>query len=384
MKNLFYLLFLALDISVNAQVAINTDGSLPDNSALLDVNSTSKGMLVPRMTAAQRDAIVSPATGLLIFCTDNNLYFSNKGTPAAPNWVAVNSQWSSGGSGISYGGGNVGIGTLTPSTILDIMGGNNWDLINGEGDFRIGNSQYRLKMGIATGGGGAGAAGIMQYGQTGGYNVLKLGAQGNYLLYLNGSTQKVGIGTDNPLASLDIVGSLRVADGTQGSGKVLTSDASGLASWTTGGHYIGENYGGGIVFYVYDEGKHGLIAATADLSSGMQWYNGYFSITNAARDGVFAGLYNTERIIANQATGNYASQICANYQGGSYGDWYLPSKYELNLLFQQKNVVGGFAGFYWSSNEADDFDAWIQSFGGGGQTPISKQNPYGVRAIRAF
>jgi hypothetical protein len=384
MKNLLLLIFLLIEMIAHAQVAINTDGSLPDNSAMLDVKSTAKGMLVPRMTAAQRDAIVSPATGLLIFCTDNNQYFSNKGTPVSPNWIVVSSQWSSNGSSIFYGGGNVGIGTLTPSTILDIGGGNNWDLQNGEGDFRIGNSLYRIKMGIALAGGGAGAAGIMQYGQTGGYNVLKLGAQGNYLLYLNGSSQKVGIGTDNPVATLDIVGSLRVADGTQASGKVLTSDANGVASWSTGGHYIGESYGGGIVFYVIDNGKHGLIAATADLSSAMQWYNGFFSITNAARDGVFAGLYNTERIIANQATGNYASQVCANYQGGGYGDWYLPSKYELNLLYLQQSVVGGFAGFYWSSDEFDDFDAWIQSFGGGGQTYISKQNPYGVRAIRAF
>ncbi len=106
MKNHFYLLFLALSISVNAQVAINTDGSLPNNSAMLDVKSTAKGMLIPRMSAAERDAIVSPATGLMIFCIDNNYYYSNKGIPATPNWVIVNSQWLSSGSNIYYTGGN--------------------------------------------------------------------------------------------------------------------------------------------------------------------------------------------------------------------------------------------------------------------------------------
>src|SRR4051794_901353 len=51
--------------------------------------------------------------------------------------------------------GNIGIGTKTPSAKLDIVGINNWDLGSTEGDFRLGNSTYRLKMGVAIGGGGA-------------------------------------------------------------------------------------------------------------------------------------------------------------------------------------------------------------------------------------
>jgi len=46
-----------------AQVGINTDNSTPDPSAMLDVKSTTSGMLVPRMTVDQRNAIVSPAEG---------------------------------------------------------------------------------------------------------------------------------------------------------------------------------------------------------------------------------------------------------------------------------------------------------------------------------
>lgn len=69
-NTLLVLAFIILNSSfcvLNAQVSINTSGSSPDNSAMLDVQSTDKGMLIPRMTTAQRTAIASPATGLLVF-----------------------------------------------------------------------------------------------------------------------------------------------------------------------------------------------------------------------------------------------------------------------------------------------------------------------------
>ncbi len=80
---------------INAQsVAINNDGSTADASAALDIKSTIKGMLVPRMTQAQRNAIASPATGLLIYQTDNTtgFYFYN-----GSSWLSVS------GSGIPAG-----------------------------------------------------------------------------------------------------------------------------------------------------------------------------------------------------------------------------------------------------------------------------------------
>jgi uncharacterized protein (TIGR02145 family) len=65
---LFLLLTAVTGLSQN--VGINADGSAPDNSAMLDVKSTDKGLLIPRMTIAQRNAIASPPDGLIIFCTD--------------------------------------------------------------------------------------------------------------------------------------------------------------------------------------------------------------------------------------------------------------------------------------------------------------------------
>lgn len=92
MKKIICNLFLLVGLvagswSAHAQsVGINTDGSAPNNSAILDVSSDSKGVLIPRMTQAQRDAIVSPATGLMIYQVNNTpgFYFFNGSA-----WAAV-------------------------------------------------------------------------------------------------------------------------------------------------------------------------------------------------------------------------------------------------------------------------------------------------------
>jgi len=72
-----YLLIISCMMIVSmsfAQVAITTDGSSPDGSAMLDVKSTSKGLLIPRMTTAQRLAINAPAEGLMVYDSDLGVY----------------------------------------------------------------------------------------------------------------------------------------------------------------------------------------------------------------------------------------------------------------------------------------------------------------------
>ena len=174
---------------------------------------------------------------------------------------------------------------------------------------------------------------------------------------------------------------------TAGTGISITGN---VISSTT--HTIGESYGGGIVFYVYDGGQHGLIAATADQSTAIRWYGGTYTNTRARGDGIGAGLKNTAIIIANQGSVDgaaFAATVCNEYSvtvaGTTYGDWYLPSKYELNLLYLQKTVVGGFASnFYWSSTEIDLDYAWYQNFFLGYQSNDFKWNSNYVRAVRAF
>ena len=86
---------LFLENSSMAQIAITTDGSMPDNSAMLDVKSISKGLLIPRMSTAQRNAITSPAEGLLVYdlTAANFWYYKNGG------WNNLVSGWQLTGNG---------------------------------------------------------------------------------------------------------------------------------------------------------------------------------------------------------------------------------------------------------------------------------------------
>jgi hypothetical protein len=99
-----------------SQTGIGT--TAPNASAKLEIASTDKGLLIPRMTAAQRAAIVTPANGLLVYQTDSETgFYVNTGTSASPVWTRVNSNWTRSGSDIAYTTGNI-------STTGALTGGN--------------------------------------------------------------------------------------------------------------------------------------------------------------------------------------------------------------------------------------------------------------------
>ena len=183
-------------------------------------------------------------------------------------------------------------------------------------------------------------------------------------------------------------------------GQLLSINASGTATWATpassgGTHAVGEAYGGGIVFYTWDGGAHGLVAATANLT-GKYWGADGTQVNSSVyplRDGIGAGRNNTERIIQNIKSSDilyksdytsYAAYVCLTFQDGNYGDWYLPSKYELSLLYLQKTLLG-MSGMYWSSNDGATRDAWCYNFDAG-TTYLNTKNYFqmNVRPIRSF
>jgi hypothetical protein len=149
---------------------------------------------------------------------------------------------------------------------------------------------------------------------------------------------------------------------------------------------LGDSYQGGIIFYLDATGKHGLIAATTDQSRLTSWWNGSFVSTGA--NSTTDGATNTTKIIQIQGSAtSYAAKICRDYRGGGYADWFLPAKDQLNLLYQQKNLVGGFGDeIYWTSTEISTAEAWVQYFKDGQQWSDNTSDgaTVGTRAVRAF
>jgi hypothetical protein len=174
------------------------------------------------------------------------------------------------------------------------------------------------------------------------------------------------------------------------------TNMSGVTATGTISLSIGDSYQGGIVDYILGSGdpgydantQHGLIAATSDQSTGIQWYNGSYTITGATGTAIGTGLANTNTIITSQGatSTSYAAGLARAYTGGGYTDWYLPSKDELAKLYAMKLLgFGGFAdNHYWSSSENFDYGAWFQNFDDGNQGATNKNPTYYVRAIRAF
>jgi hypothetical protein len=122
-------------------VAINTDGTTAHSSALLDIKSTTKGLLAPRMTTVQRTAIATPAAGLLVYDTDTNSFWFYNGLA----WTNLSAggfvnYWSPNASDIfSNVTGNVGIGTATPTFKLSVSTPNNsYGIIHTNGTVVVG------------------------------------------------------------------------------------------------------------------------------------------------------------------------------------------------------------------------------------------------------
>ena len=174
----------------------------------------------------------------------------------------------------------------------------------------------------------------------------------------------------------------------------VTADMTLYAKWDTIG--IGNNGpAGGYVFY--DKGYYSNdwryleVSPSNTETMATVWGSNEIRIGTEESDGIGLGAANTVKIVESLRGGVYAAKICSDlvvvHNGVSYDDWYLPSKTELNLLYQasKSNNAGNFSrNFYWSSSENSTNTAWGQYFYSGQLDAILKNRMGFVRAIRAF
>lgn len=170
-------------------------------------------------------------------------------------------------------------------------------------------------------------------------------------------------------------------------------------------YIVGQNALGGIVFWVDSTGAHGLISAAAD--NDFERWGGDLRCGVEA-DGIGAGAANTSLIVSGYFaagdTANTAGRVCNEYQvqedgvtpcavpgvagATCYGDWYLPSAFELNQMYLQRDKIGGFGtGLYWSSteHETDPLGSAYSLFFNTGQLLLdTKTFIRNVRCIRKF
>ena len=157
---------------------------------------------------------------------------------------------------------------------------------------------------------------------------------------------------------------------------------------------IGQSALGGKIAYILQPGdpgysasvQKGLVATTADISTGAIWGCIGLPISGATGTAIGTGNANTVAIIADCETAGIAARLCADLVQGGYSDWYLPSKNELNALYTNKDAIGGFDefAFYWSSSQSSSTEAWYQEFFNGTQFTDPKDLEVKVRAIRSF
>jgi hypothetical protein len=124
-----------------------------------------------------------------------------------------------------------------------------------------------------------------------------------------------------------------------------------VKTFTTMTLAVGVKMPSGVVFYIDETGKHGMVCAESIVSTAAAWDTGLNQTTGATGTAVGTGLSNTNAIVNILGTGSYAAKLCYDLTLNGFSDWYLPSADELELIFDNLGSDAFAADYYWSSTE---------------------------------
>lgn len=166
---------------------------------------------------------------------------------------------------------------------------------------------------------------------------------------------------------------------------------------------IGDFAHGGVVFWLDETGQHGLVCSKVNQSNSIRWFPGAFVSSRARGDGLYAGKANSLLIMSKYINNDdnddsFAASLCMDLgvveNNLLYGDWYLPSAFELRLLSLNIDTIndtlidnGGEVftnSFYWSSSEENSSKAFIINIFNSQESSVLKSSQNYVRAIRSF
>jgi hypothetical protein len=381
MKQFFTLLAaVLLTVTTYAQIGINNE--TPDASAALDIASTTGGLLPPRMSETNRDEIPSAVAGLLIWCSDCGI--------SGQLQVFNGTEWTNltGGTAettLQFENSNV---SFSPNLI-------NFTSIN---QSQIG--YIKLNEPIISNGSDIGLTIKLKSDDP------NISINPSEIYWSNANWQTIKTFTIEVLSGLnqdlyDVVSAEVITNSEFYNGFVPDFEVNYDNPNTE--PKVGDFYGGGVVFYILQEGDagyvsgeiHGLVAALSDIVA--EWgcfgtdlpnvLNVPYNAGNPAGLGaeIGDGISNTNAILNDCP--NAPAALAARSLGAQ---WFLPSINELNQMYINRatlEAVSGFTAFsnyYWSSTEYDSLNAWEQNFVNGLQSNASKDITNFVRAVRAF
>ena len=366
-KQQLIFIFLSIFISVSsfAQVLISDkeDKEL-NSSAILQLDSTEKGFLMPRMTNSKREDIKSPAPGLQVYVTDFNdgkgaaLFFNGK------KWIVLTQQ------------------VTLPDPPTDVEA-------NFTGELSV-SSEVTVTFRAPENNGGST---ITQYEITpyssGGKEDSRIVISDGNAIYTETFTKDLFNKFYNfRVTAKNIMGSS------------ISSESSIIVPNPTPGSLV---YGGR-VFYIlnskdpgYIEGQtRGLICASRDLPFSQPWshlYEGDFPEVTKTKNEMGWCRINTTEIIKKLGTSNkgyaaYQATLYKHNEDDNFQGWYLPSYHELNKIHDELNDSNNSMGFstenYWSSSERGKTQASSYELNNGNEAKKTKSDQFRVRPVRFF